>query len=172
MEGRSNSENSIYIRLRFQQEIHYFSIYIQRKHNYKNPSRRLQHQESVINSRLPGHDDSWPGHTTANPGHPVAAHQIQSQPPKFHRGPPANQPLDQRFIIARGLPEASSLHGNATLRCGQPLLTSRRQKTANKPRPNSSDCTKCDTNQYRYICVCGTAVGIPMHPHSTSIDVY
>jgi len=114
---------------------------------------RLQHQDSVINARLPGHDASWTGYTTAHPEHPVAAHQNQSQPLQFHCGPPANQPRDQRFIIARGLPEASSQHGNAALHRSQPLLNSRRQMTANKPRPNSSDCTTSDINKYRYICV-------------------
>ena len=41
--------------------------------------------------------------------------QHQSQPLQFRRGPPANQPRSQRYIIVRGQPEASSLHGNAAL---------------------------------------------------------
>jgi len=56
-------------------------------------------------TRLPGHDASWTGHTTVHPGHPVASHQNQSQPPQFHRGAPANQPRDQRFIIDGGHPK-------------------------------------------------------------------
>jgi len=41
--------------------------------------------------------------------------QHQSQPPQFHRGPPASQSRSQRYIITCGQPEASSLYGNPAL---------------------------------------------------------
>jgi len=105
-------------------------------------------------TRLPGHVASWTGHTTAHPGHPAAAHQHQSQLPQSHRRPPANQPRDQRFIIARGRLEASSLHGNAALLRSQHHSTADDKITASKPRPHLSDCkTTFDVNKYLYMCV-------------------
>jgi len=83
----------------------------------------------------PGHVASWTGHITAHPGHPAASHQYQSQPHQSHRGPSANQPRDQRFIIARGLPEASSRHGNAAVHRGQHHSKADDKVTASKPQP-------------------------------------
>jgi len=84
-----------------------------------NTHQERTHQDRRPDARLPSHVVMWTRHTTAHPGHPAAAHQHQSQPSQFHHGPLANQPHDQRFIIARGLPEASSLHGNTALHHGQ-----------------------------------------------------
>jgi len=120
---------------------------INRQHTSRKDSSRQK-------TRLPGHVAPWTGHTTAHPGHPAAAHQHQSQPPQFHRGPPANQPRDQRFIIARGLSEASSRHGNAALLRSQHHSTADDKITASKPRPQLSDCTATfDINKYLYMCV-------------------
>ena len=115
---------------------------------------RRTHQDRRYNARLPGHVASWTGHTTSNPGHPAAAYQHQSQPSQLHRGLPANQPSDQRFIIARGLPEASSRHGNAPLLLSWHNSTADDKITASKLRPHLSDCTTTfDINKYLYMCV-------------------
>jgi len=53
--------------------------------------------------------------------------QHQSQPPQFHCGPPASQSRSQRYIIACGRPEASSLHGN-------PAIHRSRHSTADKTK--------------------------------------
>jgi len=95
----------------------------------------------------------WTGHTTAHPGHPASAHQHQSPPPKSHRGIPGSQPRDQRSTIARGLPEASSLHGYAALLRSQHRSKADDKITASKPRPHLSDFTTLDLNKYLYICV-------------------
>jgi len=98
-----------------------------------NTHQKRTHQDRIPDARLPGHIALWTRHTTAHPGHPAAAHRHQSHPPQFHRGPPANQPRDQRFIIARSLPEASALHGNAALLRSQHHSTADNKITASKP---------------------------------------
>jgi len=122
------------------------------RHNWQHTSRK--HSSRKPDARLPGHVASRTGHTTAHPGHPAAAHQHQLQLPQFHRGHPANQLRDQRFIIARGLLEASSRHGNAALLHSYHRSTTDDKITASKPRPHLSDCTTTfDINKYLYICV-------------------
>jgi hypothetical protein len=90
----------------------------------------------------------------AHDSSPGILQQHHSQPPQLHCGPPANQSRSQWFIIARGRPEASSLHGNAALLRSQHHSTADDKLTASKPRPHLSDCTKTfDINKFLYICV-------------------
>ena len=91
--------------------------------------------------------------------------QHKSQPPQFRRGPPANQSHYQRFIFARGRPEASSLHGNTAVHHGQHHSTAHDKITPSKPRPHLSDgTTTFDINKYIYIYVCDTVVVNPIQP--------
>ena len=84
--------------------------------------------------------------------------QHQSQPPQFHRGLPASQPHSQRYIIARGRPEAPSLHGKAAQhRTHHHPRANEDSIMASTPQPNSPDCTTTLTlinNIYIYIYVC------------------
>ena len=120
-----------------------------------NTHQERSHKVRRDDSRRPGHVVSWTGHTTApRASFSSTQHQSQSQ---LHRGPLANQPRSQWFIIARGRPETSSLHGNAALLRSQHHSTADDKITANKPRPHLSDY-KFEIYIYIYIyiyvCVC------------------
>ena len=97
--------------------------------------------------------------------------QHQSQPPQFHSGPPANQPRSQRYIIARGRPEASSLHGNAALHRSHHSIADEDYITARKPQIKPSQTVLCKT-LISIIYVCGTVVVILVQTYSTSIYIY
>ena len=110
-------------------------------------------------ARLPGHVAPWTGHTTSRRAY-CSRTQHQSQPPQLHCGPPANQPRSQWFIISRGRPEASSLHGNTALLHSQHHSTADDKIMASKPRPHSTTLTLINI----YIYMCGTVVVIPTQP--------
>jgi len=52
------------------------------------------------------------------------------------------------------------------------IINCRRQITANKPRPHSSDCTTFDINKYCYICVILrlSLRTILQHPTAVSVE--
>ena len=121
--------------------------------NRQHTHQERTHQDRRYDARLPNHVASWTGHTTTRRAS-CSSTQHQSQPPQLHREPPANQPRSQWFIIARGRPEASSLHGIAALVRSQHHSTADNKIKASKPRPHLSDCTTTfDINKYLHICV-------------------
>jgi len=128
--------------------------------NNKHRKGSLARQEA----RLPGHDVSWTRHTTAHSGHPAAAHQNQSQPPQFHRGPPfepSRASSGHRHPRLTGRFSATP-HRRDIYRADQSLTNRKVSRTA-RPAADPSysttirsslDCKpNLDVNKYCYICV-------------------